>query len=111
MGVITIQFRDKSLDFYESEIVYVTDRTITNINKEMSVTDSFSLYYKSEHNGVVYQYIPVIGIQSWNYYPNTTCETVERHYKDDDPVFENLRIKLEVIARNNEILQAIKNLE
>ena len=111
MDVITIQFRNKLLNFYESEIVQVTDRTITNINKEMSETDSFGLYYQSEHNGVVYQYIPVIGIQSWNYYPTTLCDKVESHYKDDDPVFENLRKKLAVIAHNNEILRAIKDLE
>lgn len=110
-GVITIQFRNKSLDFYESEIVHVTERTITNINKEMSSTDSFGLYHQSKHNGVVYQYIPVIGIQSWYYYPTTLCDTVERHYKDDDPVFENLRKKLVVIAHNNEILRAVKDLD
>lgn len=111
MGVITIQFRNESLDFYESEIVSVTERSITNIDKEMSETDSFGLYYKSEHNGVVYQYIPVIGITSWNYYPSTLCDKVEKHYKDDDPTFENLRMKLAAIAYNNEILQAVKNLE
>lgn len=108
MGVITIQFRDRILKLYESEIVQVTSRTITNIDKEMSETDSFGLYYQSEHNGVVYQLIPVIGIQSWSYCP---CDKVESHCKDDDPVFENLRIKLAVIAHNNEILRAIKDLE
>ena len=111
MGVITIHFLSKFLNLYESEIVRVTDRTITNINKEMSETDSFGLYYQSEHNGVVYQYIPVIGIQSWSYCPTTLCDKVESHYKDDDPVFENLRKKLAVIAHNNEILRAIKDLD
>lgn len=111
MGVITIHFRDNFLDFYESEIVKVTDRTITNINKEMSSTDSFGLYHQTEHNGVVYQYIPVIGITSWDYYPNTLCAKAESHYKDDDPVFEKLRKKLAVIAHNNEILRAVKDLD
>jgi hypothetical protein len=54
MGVISIHFRNNFLDLYESEIVQITDRTITNMNKEMSETDSFGLYYKSEHNGIVY---------------------------------------------------------
>lgn len=111
MGVITIHFLSRFLDLYESEIVRVTDRTITNINKEMSETDSFGIYYKSKHNGVVYQLIPVIGIKSWDYYPSTSCEKAESHYKDDDPLFENLRKKLVVIAHNNEILQAVKDLE
>lgn len=111
MGVISIHFLRRSMDFYESEIVSVTERTIMNVNKEMSETDSFGLYYKSEHNGVVYQYIPVKGITSWNYYPSTLCDKVEKHYKDDDPTFENLRMKLAAIAYNNEILRAIKNLE
>lgn len=111
MGVIVIHFLSKILDLYESEVVRVTDRTITNINKEMSETDSFGLYYQSEHNGIVYQLIPVIGIQSWSYYPTTLCDTVESHYKDDDPLFENLRKKLVVIAHNNEILQAVKDLD
>ena len=108
MGVITIHFLSRFLNLYESEIVRVTDRTITNINKEMSNTDSFGLYYQSKHNGVVYQFIPVIGIQSWSYCP---CDKVESHCKDDDPVFENLRMKLMVIAHNNEILRAIKDLD
>lgn len=111
MGVISIHFHNDFLDLYESEIVSVTERTITNINKEMSETDSFGIYYKSEHNGVVYQLIPVIGIKSWDYYPSTSREKAESHYKDDDPVFENLRNKLSVIAYKNEILRAIKNLE
>lgn len=111
MGVITIHFRNSFLDLYESEIVRVTDRTITNINKEMSETDSFGIYYMSKHNGVVYQLIPVIGIKSWDYYPSTSCEKAESHYKDDDPVFEKLRKKLAVIAHNNKILQAVKDLE
>lgn len=111
MGVITIQFLRRSMDFYESEIVSVTERTIMNVNKEMSETDSFGLYYKSEHNSVDYQYIPVIGIVSWKYYPSTLCDKVESHYKDDDPTFENLRMKLAAIAYNNEILQAVKNLD
>ena len=111
MGVITIHFRDNFLDLYESEIVHVTDRTITNINKEMSETDSFGIYYKSKHNGIVYQLIPVIGIKSWDYYPSTSCEKAESHYKDDDPVFEKLRKKLAVIAHNNEILQTVKDLD
>ncbi len=111
MGVIVIHFLSKVLNLYESEVVRVTDRTITNINKEMSETDTFGLYYQSEHNGVVYRLIPVIGIQSWSYYPTTLCDKVESHYKDDDPVFENLRKKLAVIAHNNEILRAIKDLD
>ena len=111
MGVISIHFRDNFLDLYESEIVSVTDRTITNIDNEMSETDSFGLYYKSEHNGVVYQYIPVMGISSWDYYPSTLCDKAESHYKDDAPVFEKLRMKLVVIAHNNEILRAVKDLE
>ena len=111
MGVISIHFRDNFLDLYESEVVSVTDRTITNIDKEMSETDSFGLYYQSKENGIVYQYIPVMGISSWDYYPSTLCDTVERHYKDDDPVFEKLRMKLVVIAHNNEILRAVKDLE
>ena len=48
MGVISIHFRDNFLDLYESEIVSITDRTITNMNKEMSETDSFGLYYQSK---------------------------------------------------------------
>lgn len=111
MGVIVIHFLSKILDLYESEVVRVTDRTITNINKEMSETDTFGLYYKSEHNGIVYQLIPVIGIKSWSYYPTTLCDKVENHYKDDDPLFENLRKKLVVIAHNNEILRAVKDLD
>lgn len=111
MGVITIHFLNRFLDLYESEIVRVTDRTITNIDKEMSETDSFGLYYQSKHNGIVYQLIPVIGIKSWDYYPSTSCDKAESHYKDDDPVFENLRKKLVVIAHNNEILQAVKDLD
>ena len=111
MGVITIRFLNRCLDLYESEIVRVTDRTITNIDKEMSETDSFGLYYQSEHNGIVYKLIPVIGIKSWVYYPSTLCDKAESHYKDDDPVFENLRKKLVVIAHNNEILQAVKDLD
>lgn len=111
MGVISIHFRDNFLDLYESEIVQITDRTITNMNKEMSETDSFGLYYKSEHNGIVYQYIPIMGITSWDYYPSTLCDKAESHYKDDDPVFEKLRKKLAVIAHNNEILQAVKDLD
>ena len=77
----------------------------------MSETDSFGLYYMSEHNGVVYQYIPVMGISSWDYYPNKLREKAESHYKDDDPVFEKLRMKLVVIAHNNEILRAVKDLD
>ena len=111
MGVITIHFRDNFLDLYESEFVRVTERTITNMNKEMSLTDGFGLYYKSKHNGVVYHYIPVMSITSWDYYPSTSCEKAESHYKEDDPVFENLRKKLAVIAHNNEILRAVKALE
>lgn len=111
MSVITIHFRDNFLDLYESEIVQITDRTITNINKEMSETNGFGLYYMSKHNGVVYQYIPIMGITSWDYYPFTSCEKAESHYKEDDPVFENLRKKLAVIAHNNEILRAVKDLE
>lgn len=111
MGVITIHFLKRFMDFYESEIVRVTDRTITNVNKEMSETDSFGLYYMSKENGIVYQYIPIIGISSWDYYPSTSCDKAESHYKDDDPVFENLRKKLVVIAHNNEILRAVKDLE
>lgn len=111
MGVISIHFKDNFLDLYESEIVQITDRTITNMNKEMSETDSFGLYYQSEHNGVVYQYIPIMGIISWDYYPSTLCDKVESHYKDDDPVFEKLRKKLAVIAHNNEILRAVKDLD
>lgn len=111
MGVIVIHFLSKILDLYESEVVRVTDRTITNINKEMSETDTFGLYYQSEHNGIVYQLIPVIGIQSWTYYPTTLCDKAESHYKDDDPLFENLRKKLAVIAHNNEILRAVKDLD
>lgn len=111
MCVITIHFRDNFLDLYESEVVHVTDRTITNIDNEMSETDSFGLYYQSEHNGVVYQYIPIMGIISWDYYPSTLCDKAESHYKNDDPVFENLRKKLAVIAHNNEILRAVKDLE
>ena len=111
MGVITIHFRDSFLDLYESEIVQITDRTITNMNKEMSETDSFGLYYMSKHNGVVYHYIPIMVITSWDYYPSTSCEKTESHYKEDDPVFENLRKKLAVIAHNNEILRAVKDLE
>ena len=111
MSVITIHFRDNFLDLYESEIVGITDRTITNMNKEMSETDSFGIYHMSKCNGVVYQYIPIIGIISWDYYPSTSCEKAESHYKDDDPVFEKLRKKLAVIAHNNEILRAVKDLE
>lgn len=111
MGVISIHFKNNFLDLYESEIVQITDRTITNMNKEMSETDSFGLYYQSEHNGVVYQYIPIMGITSWDYYPSTLCDKVESHYKDDDPVFEKLRKKLAVIAHNNEILRAVKDLD
>lgn len=111
MGVITIHFRDNFLDLYESEFVCVTERTITNMNKEMSLTDGFGLYYMSKHNGVVYHYIPVMCITSWDYYPSTSCEKAESHYKEDDPVFENLRKKLAVIAYNNEILRAVKDLE
>ena len=111
MGVITIHFLRRSMDFYESEIVSITDRTITNMNKEMSETDSFGLYYQSEHNGIVYQYVPIKGIVSWDYYPSTLCDKAESHYKDDDPVFEKLRKKLAVIAHNNEILRAVKDLE
>lgn len=111
MGVISIHFRDKFLDLYESEIVQITDRTITNMNNEMSETDSFGLYYQSKENGIVYQYIPVMGIVSWDYYPSTLCDKVESHYKNDDPVFEKLRKKLAVIAHNNEILRAVKDLE
>lgn len=111
MGVIVINFLSRVLDLYESEIVQITDRTITNMNKEMSETDSFGLYYQSEHNGVVYQHIPVIGIKSWVYYPSTLCDKAESHYKDDDPVFEKLRKKLAVIAHNNEILRAVKDLD
>lgn len=99
------------LDLYESEIVRVTDRTITNINKEMSETDSFGIYYQTKYNGVAYQLIPVIGIISWDYYPSTLCDKAESHYKDDDPLFENLRKKLAVIAHNNEILRAVKDLD
>lgn len=110
MGVITIHFHDDFLDLYESEVVRVTDRTITNINKEMSETDSFGIYYQTKHNGVAYQFIPVMGITSWDYYPSTSCEKAESHYKEDDPVFENLRKKLAVIAHNNEILRAVKDL-
>lgn len=111
MGVITIHFRRNFFDFYESEIVRVTDRSITNTNKEMSDTDSFELYYMSKDNGVAYLYVPIKGIVSWDYYPSTLCDKAESHYKDDDPVFENLRKKLVVIAHNNEILQAVKGLE
>jgi len=112
MGIISIHFQNNNfLDLYESEIVSITDRTITNMNKEMSETDSFGLYYMSKHNGVVYQYIPVMGISSWDYYPNTLRDKVENHYKDDDPTFENLRMKLAAIAYNNEILRAVKNLD
>lgn len=111
MGVITIHFLSRFLDLYESEIVRVTDRTITNINKEMSETDSFGIYYQTKYNGVAYQLIPVIGITSWDYYPSTSCEKAESHYKDDDPMFENLRKKLAVIAHNNEILRAVKDLD
>ena len=111
MGVITIHFLSRFLDLYESEIVRVTERTITNINKEMSETDSFGIYYQTKYNGVAYQLIPVIGIKSWDYYPSTSCEKAESHYKDDDPLFENLRKKLAVIAHNNEILRAVKDLE
>lgn len=111
MGVITIHFRDSFLDLYESEILQITDRTITNMNKEMAETDGFGLYYMSKHNGVVYRYIPIMGIISWDYYPCTSCEKAESHYKDDDPLFENLRKKLVVIAHNNEILRTVKDLE
>ena len=111
MGVITIHFRDNFLDLYESEIVQITDRKITNMNKKMSETDGFGLYYQSEHNGIVYRYIPIIGIISWDYYPSTSCDKAESHYKDDDPVFEKLRMKLALIAHNNEILRAVKDLE
>ena len=110
MGVITIHFHDDFLDLYELEIVRVTDRDIGNVNGEMSETDSFGIYYQTKHNGVAYQRIPVLGVTSWDYYPSTSCEKVESHYKDDDPVFENLRNKLAVIAHNNEILRTIKNL-
>lgn len=106
MGVITIHFRDNLLDLYESEII-----KITNMNKKMSETDGFGLYYQSVHNGIVYRYIPIIGIKSWDYYPSTSCDKAESHYKDDDPVFEKLRKKLAVIAHNNEILQAVKDLD
>ena len=112
MGVISIHFRDSFLDLYESEIVDVTDRQIGKVNGEMSETDSFGLYYMSEHSSVVYQFIPVMGITSWDYYPSTLCDKVENHYKEtDDPVFENLRKKLAVIAHNNEVLRAVKDLE
>jgi hypothetical protein len=111
MGVITIHFHNDFLDLYESEIVRVTDRTITNVNKEMSETDSFGIYYQTKHNGVAYQLIPVMGIVSWDYYPSTSCKKAESHYKDDDPTFENLRMKLAAIAYNNEILRAVKNLD
>lgn len=109
MGVITIHFHDDFLDLYESEVVRVTDRTITNMNKEMSETDSFGIYYQTKHNGVAYQHIPVLGITSWDYYPSFRPKA-ESHYKDDDPMFENLRKKLAVIAHNNEILRAVKDL-
>ena len=81
------------------------------MNKEMSETDGFGLYYMSKHNGVVYHYIPIMVITSWDYYPSTSCEKAESHYKEDDPVFKNLRKKLAVIAHNNEILRAVKDLE
>lgn len=81
------------------------------MNKKMSETDGFGLCYQSEHNGIVYRYIPIIGIKSWDYYPSTSCDKAESHYKDDDPVFEELRKKLAVIAHNNEILQAVKDLD
>lgn len=103
MGIITIHFHNRFLDLYESEIVDVTDRRIGNVNGEMSITDTFGLFYRpTDGNSVLFQHINIIEIDSWDYYPCTSCEKAESHYKEtDDPVFENLRKKLQLIANNN----------
>lgn len=110
MGFIAIRFKNNQhLDLNETAIVKVTDRQTGQVDGKMSVADSFSLYYQSAYgNGVVYQHINCLSVNSWDYYSVGIAESC---YREDDPYMEKLRKRLAVLAHNNEIFQAIKDLE